>query len=101
MMSTKVLSARTLVAAPVLATLMLSSGCGSSENAPTTTVDAPATTTGADGGAGVELEPGSNLPPDETPDVSASPNDTMSEGTPGPNDEGVPDAGGDSGTTQP
>jgi hypothetical protein len=70
------------------------SGCGSSDDdAPTTTVDAPGTSPGVDDGAGTELKPGSNLPPDESPSISGAPNDATIEGTPGPNGEGVPDAG--------
>jgi hypothetical protein len=69
-------------------------GCGSSDDAPDTTNDGPSTTVALDG-AGTELQPGSNQPPDETPSISGDTDasDPATEGTPGPNDEGVPDAG--------
>lgn len=93
MTSTRSLSTRAALAAPIVAGLIIV-GCGSSDDDPDTTISGTATTVALDG-AGTELQPGSNQPPDETPSISGDTGtgDTMTEGTPGPNDEGVPDAG--------
>jgi len=88
---------RVAIVVPLVAGLVLV-GCGSDDDAPdTSTNDGAATTLAPLGGEGVPLEPGSNQPPDETPsdtsDGDAGDGDTMIEGTLGPDDQGVPDAG--------
>ena len=63
------------IAAVLLAAALLATSCGSdgSDNAPATTVGDGTPTSSASGGAGVPLEPGSNLPPG---DSETTPRDT-------------------------